>query len=302
MPESPLIGKYNNHPFIEIGDSNHPVYTVATEELIIPSSRHLLGDRVNPFALFTLHPFDRVISSARWRVDGGGWSAIAADAISFKHAIGEAANFIASTFGKFFYELEITDSASVVLLQGSHVIIALGAIAQETRTVRIDNPFFPFATIELGDASLISTIEYAYTGPATLALTAIPRKVFFTGTHTGVNNSVNLIDSAKNFNNMQLDISSYIIKNTTDVSEGALISIVDSITLQVILTGGTDDDFDTADVYNIVDGGPINVLAAKLNLTLTLDGIYPFQLKVTDTSAGSETLEFPIFVYDPDIV
>lgn len=68
------------------------------------------------------------------------------------------------------------------------------------------------------------------------------------GTHTGSNNSTNLIDSAAKFQTWEVK-SGDTIRNDTDGSEGVVSSIVSETELVASLSGGTDDDFDTNDVY-----------------------------------------------------
>ena len=68
------------------------------------------------------------------------------------------------------------------------------------------------------------------------------------GTHTGSNNSSNLVDSAAKFQTWKVKAGD-TIRNDTDGSEGSVNSIVSETELSVSLSGGTDDDFDTSDVY-----------------------------------------------------
>jgi len=68
------------------------------------------------------------------------------------------------------------------------------------------------------------------------------------GTHTGSNNSANLVDSTAKFQTWKVKIGD-TIRNDTDGSEGAVNSIVSETELAVSLSGGTDNDFDTSDVY-----------------------------------------------------
>ncbi len=83
---------------------------------------------------------------------------------------------------------------------------------------------------------------------------ATSAKVYFgtiTGTHTGSNNVIILTDSAATFvaDGVQ---SGDVVTNITDGSRGKVVSVdsATQITLET-LSGGTDDDFDTSDVYSI---------------------------------------------------
>jgi hypothetical protein len=70
-----------------------------------------------------------------------------------------------------------------------------------------------------------------------------------TGTHTGSNDAVTLTDSSKTFTNLGI-FKSDIIQNTTDGSR-ATITLVGGTTLTGNLSGGTDNNWDNGDTYEI---------------------------------------------------
>ena len=69
------------------------------------------------------------------------------------------------------------------------------------------------------------------------------------GTHTGGNNVALLTDSTANFIKWGVQVGD-LVKNITDTSE-ALITGVTATTITAALAGGTDDDWDTNDVYQV---------------------------------------------------
>jgi hypothetical protein len=70
-----------------------------------------------------------------------------------------------------------------------------------------------------------------------------------TGTHTGANNAAVLTDSAGDFINKGVQVGD-TVNNTTDVSS-AVITAVTATTITGVLSGGTDDDWDSTDAYTV---------------------------------------------------
>lgn len=70
-----------------------------------------------------------------------------------------------------------------------------------------------------------------------------------TGAHTGGNNEAVLADSAGDFINKGVEVGDTVF-NDTDGSQ-AIVTAVTATTVTGILSGGTDDDWDTSDAYSI---------------------------------------------------
>ena len=89
-----------------------------------------------------------------------------------------------------------------------------------------------------------------------------------TGTHTGSNNSAVLIDSSKTFTNSSINAGA-IIENTSDGSS-AEVSAVSNTQITGTLSGGTGNDWDTGDTYNLYKlirvGESIHVINSRLNI------------------------------------
>lgn len=72
---------------------------------------------------------------------------------------------------------------------------------------------------------------------------------FAFGTHKRGNNSASLVDPKADFKSCGV-MTGVLIKNTTDGSEG-LITSVEEGEIEVTLAGGTDNDWDVDDEYEI---------------------------------------------------
>lgn len=80
------------------------------------------------------------------------------------------------------------------------------------------------------------------------------------GTHTGSGNVAILTDSSADFIKSNIKIGQKIF-NTTDGSDG-IITVITSTTIEGTLSGGTDDDWDASDAYEISDyftGGDLSI-------------------------------------------
>lgn len=73
--------------------------------------------------------------------------------------------------------------------------------------------------------------------------------VLDSGTHDGAGNAATLSDSTATWTTNEW--VGYTLKNTTDVSQGT-VTANDGTTITATLTGGTDDDWDASDAYEIV--------------------------------------------------
>lgn len=82
-----------------------------------------------------------------------------------------------------------------------------------------------------------------------------------TGTHSGAANAAGLTDNTQNF---AVDsLIGLLIKNTSDGSEGIITGNA-STTVVATLSGGTDNDWDAGDTYEIVTGrGALNTIASE---------------------------------------
>jgi hypothetical protein len=253
-------------------------------ELQIPSKRVLIGGTVYPFAGLIVEP-GITLSSARYRIDGGSWVAITTGSYTDLIQAIKYLNVTATTFESKVYELELTDVDSNIVTESTVVVVEI--IKGNSKSVDADVGFRPFSDFRIGTQTL-SNIQYKVTGASTVALTAITRAVLLSGTHSGSNNASSLTDTTRNFVPYSFEINRDILKNTTDVSEGVLTAI-DAYTLTATLAGGTDNDWDTSDAYQVVEGGSLANVAKNFTLTLSTQGYHLVTLVATDGSANTSS-------------
>jgi hypothetical protein len=94
------------------------------------------------------------------------------------------------------------------------------------------------------------------------------RTVLVAGTHLGATNSTNLlVDNAHDFVQAGV-LTTHVVRNVTDASRG-IVSSVNPYHLGVsgLLQGGTENDFDTNDAYEILETGGSRITATSAQLT-----------------------------------
>ena len=104
-----------------------------------------------------------------------------------------------------------------------------------------------------------------------------------------------LEDTSKDFSLCYLVINSDIVRNTTDGSE-AVITAVNQTTIVGALSGGTDNNWDTNDNYDIVSGVNKNILVRQFEISFASAGYYTVTLHATDTSANEETISVRAYI------
>ncbi len=251
----------------------------------IPSKKITPGDRAFPFSGLAIDG-PSGIASARWRKDGGSYTAVSlgdfTDILSASRFISELVN----VYGTFFYEIELTDELGNIKLVGADTLskITLGS----SKSADVDDEFLPFSdAIIAEDPSQILSIEYSVGGDTTVAKTTIERHINYSGTHDGASNNADLIDTGRDFTTLSIKIGD-IAKNVTDGSEGVITAIVND-TITAALSGGTDDDWDASDVYEILDGGSLDIIARGFELSIASAGFNIITLFVNDLSSNESS-------------
>ena len=84
---------------------------------------------------------------------------------------------------------------------------------------------------------------------------------FTYGTHGRGNNSANLVDPGALFKSLGVR-TGVLIKNTTDGSEGTITAVTDD-EVTATLTGGTDNDWDVGDEYEIYNTATYNSVISR---------------------------------------
>jgi len=251
------------------------------------SKRAVLGERIYPFAELFVDPISG-ISVIERKQEGGSFVTVVVGNFPDLYTAVKFFEFIPQVFDTdLLFTIKITDTNSKVIQEDVSVISDVRV--NEHKAVLVNQQFKPFADATFADdATLITAIKYEISGASTVAKTAIPVEVFLGGTHDGVGNSVSLIDTTKNFRAFGIRINE-VVKNTTDGSQALVTGYAtttntdDTLTLDG-LTGGTDNDFDAADVYSIEDGDNLIRRAQKFELTLTPAGLHIVTLYITDAS------------------
>lgn len=257
----------------------------------MPSKKITPGDRVYPFSGLAIDgPASSAassgIASARWRVNGGSYTAIVlgvfTDILSATRFFDEIVNI----YGTRFYELEVTDELGNIQQIGADVLskITMGNSKQAV----VSTNFRPFSdTIIAEDPSQILSIEYSVDGDTTVAKTTITRHVLYSGAHDGAGNNADLIDTGRDFTTLGIRIGD-IAKNVTDGSQGVITAIVGD-TITATLSGGTDNDWDVSDVYEILDGGTLDLIARGFELSISSTGFNVVTLYVNDLSSNESS-------------
>jgi len=271
--------------FIPIPPAPPTIFLAAPGKKITP------GDRVYPFSGLVIDgpastPASPGIASARWRKDGGSYTTVVLGAFTDILSAVRFVDEVVNLYGTFFYEVEITDELSNIQLVGIDVLskITLGTGKTAERNVA----FRPFADAFIAeDPAQIDTIEYSVSGDTTVAKTSITRAVLFSGTHDGLANAATLTDTGRDFIQMGVRVGD-IVKNITDSSE-AVITDVAATVITGVLGGGTDDDWDIGDTYNIVDGATLDLIARGFELSIASAGFNVVTLFVNDLSSNESS-------------
>ena len=77
--------------------------------------------------------------------------------------------------------------------------------------------------------------------------------VLFSGSHDGANGSADLVDNGSDFGDLGVRVDIDLVRNLTDGSKGVITGI-NGGTVTVVLGEGSDNDWDTGDQYEILDG------------------------------------------------
>ena len=252
----------------------------------ISSKKITPGDRVYPFAGLVLHG-PAGIASARWRKDGGSYTNVSLGIFTDILSASRFVNEVVNLYGTFLYEIELTDKLGNIELTGANTVSAITIGTNKAADNAVN--FRPFAdSIIAEDPSQILTIKYSVVGDSTVAKTAITRPLLFSGTHDGPADNADLVDSGRDFTLAGIRVDVDIVRNITDGSEG-VITAVAATTITATLAGGTDNDWDASDVYEIVDGASLDLIARTFELSIATQGLHIVTLFVEDLSSNESS-------------
>ena len=253
-----------------------------------PSKRILLGAKIFPFSGLD-YTGDFELSHIRWRVkrDAEAFGNVQEVLIGTFTDLLAAARFTPQTvveFGTYHYEICLVSALSEVTVLELDVVCQV--IAGASKSVQRQLTFRPFADFMLAaDTEQIKRIEYAVLGDMVVARTEINRQVLLSGRHEIDRNASHLYDGHRDFNLLGIRIGSDILRNVSDGSSGVITGISDDgHRLNVVLSGGFDNDFDVRNEYEILEGLPLDLVARSFELVFTSRDTAVVQLFVTDMS------------------
>lgn len=295
----PRIPSTRAHPLPSSRRAHPLTRTSAVDSfrMILLSQQALLGERVFPFAGIHLGIQPEQIAQIRWRKDGGGWNTVSVG--SYTDLL-QAARLVTSTLNTFAthsFDLEITDADSNVVTKTADILVTLRAITKG-RVASIDKNFLPYNNVLIAaDPTQIASVSHEVTGDGSVAKAAIDPKVLLSGSHDGGNNEADLEDSGQEFEEVSrlIRLNKDIVKNTTDVSQGVITGLSGN-NVVATLAGGTDDDWDTNDDYEIIDGDTLDLIARKFETSFASGGNYLCTLYVEDQSANEVSVTIQVQV------
>ncbi len=200
------------------------------------------------------------------------------------------------------FTIKVTDLSGGVIEKELTVVtdveIGIDKASLSNQTIK---PFSDATFAE--DPAEVTLVKYEVAGATTIAKTDIPREVMLTGTHDGAGNNASLVDTTKDFLNLGVRVGE-IVKNTTDGSQGVVTALATTTnpndTLTMTLSGGTEDDWDASDAYQIEDGRSIILIAREFEIKFTAVGSSRATLFVTDNGVPTEFSDaIQIEVTDP---
>ena len=250
---------------------------------VIPGKSSLLGERLYPFAgLEIIIPSG--LMAARWRQ--GSLSAFVPIVVGTFTDLLSAIRFVSevtNNFGTFLYQLELTDTDGGSAVFSIHIPTKIRVISG--KSAEVNKSIRPFSeAVIAADPTQIASVQYMIEGDIDVALTTIPRTIFYSGIHMGADASA-MLESEQNFTNLDIRLDKDVVKNTTDGSEG-IITAVDGGMLTAVLVGGVRNNWNTDDPYEIVDGDNLIEIAIRFEHVPDTVGIVRYILVVEDLAGN----------------
>lgn len=231
-----------------------------TYVLILKGQSCILGKSIYPFRSLNLIA-DYPPSSIRWRKNAGSWNNISVG--SYPDLL-TATKFVTNTinaYGTHTFDLEITLSDSSVLSKSIEVVCKIEGYSDNI-IVKSGNAIKPFLGLRIAeDDTYLDSVKFSVSGFKNAREMDIERAVKAQGIHTGADNSAFLYNKNVSFKNSNIVEGVDTLQNVTDGSEGIVTSVDSEHKISVSLSGGTDNDFDNADEYKIIDGRDLTYIA-----------------------------------------
>lgn len=286
----PLEGLTTSFPLVPAG-RDFPL--AALEVLVVlpgTSKRLLLGELGYPFGdLWIDKPL--LVDTIETKEGSGSFSFVSLGNFPDLMTATRFESFTPQDFNKDLrFTIKVTDlSGGVIekeLTVRTDVEIGIDKASLTNQTIK------PFSDSTFAqDPDEVTLVKYEVTGATTIAKTDIPREKIVGGSHDGAGNNASLVDTTKDFLALGVRIGE-IVKNTTDGSQGVVTALATTTnpndTLTMTLSGGTDDDWDVSDTYEIVDGRSIILIAREFEIKFTAVGLTTVTLFITDNGVPTE--------------
>lgn len=286
----PLEGLTTSFPLVPAG-RDFPL--AALEVLVVlpgTSKRLLLGELGYPFGdLWIDKPL--LVDTIETKEGSGSFSFVSLGNFPDLMTATRFESFTPQDFNKDLrFTIKVTDlSGGVIekeLTVRTDVEIGIDKASLTNQTIK------PFSDSTFAqDPDEVTLVKYEVTGATTIAKTDIPREQIVGGSHDGAGNNASLVDTTKDFLALGVRIGE-IVKNTTDGSQGVVTALATTTnpndTLTMTLSGGTDDDWDVSDTYEIVDGRSIILIAREFEIKFTAVGLTTVTLFITDNGVPTE--------------
>ena len=256
-----------------------------------PSKRVLLGSKVYPFAgLDYIGNSELVSASWRQKLNNSSFSVAQNVPLGNFTDILAAIRFTPQTldeYGTYLYEISLINESNGTAT--ININILCNVIAGTDKSVQRNITFKPFADFMIAkNSQAIKNIEYEISGDTTLSRRSVGRSTIFLGQHEAIHNAGYVYDGKRDFNRVDINLGSDILYNVNDMCSGIIMSIGNdgNALIPDMLSGGTLNEFNPGDYYQVQDGDDVDKRARKLELSIDELSTSLIQLFATDQQDG----------------
>ena len=256
-----------------------------------PSKRVLLGSKVYPFAgLDYIGNSELVSASWRQKLNNSSFSVAQNVSLGNFTDILAAIRFTPQTldeYGTYLYEISLINKSNGTAT--ININILCNVIAGTDKSVQRNITFKPFADFMIAkNSQAIKNIEYEISGDTTLSRRSVGRSTIFLGQHEAIHNAGYVYDGKRDFNRVDINLGSDILYNVNDMCSGIIMSIGNdgNALIPDMLSGGTLNEFNPGDYYQVQDGDNVDKRARKLELSIDELSTSLIQLFATDQQDG----------------
>ena len=117
--------------------------------------------------------------------------------------------------------------------------------------------------------------------------------VFLTGTHNGASGATEVQDTTANFVAASVQ-PGMRVRNTTDVNVSSVNTVTATILTLTAISGGTDNDFDTGDTYNVHKTGSAQASQGGITLNGGISGVGWIERVITTVAGTAYRVKFDV--------